>query len=351
LAIAAAVVAVIIVGGVLWQEYDYHVRTSGLSQRLAEEWSRIDIDAALHRHQNQVETDWQQEVLDVLILIRTKVLSALNKDQEWRRKEDWFDHWLETRRPEPDLRWAIQLVSWGHSLIDALENDSDPFSNLQGGDYLRALRVDGELEPYRVFIPDGLSSITRHPVVIGFHSREGNEDLYFHAFDGDKVKKAAQQHGFIFVGTTQGGLLGRCRKARSKQTVQRLIEKLRQERQIDQDNIFFLGHSRGCPAAVHCAVDHPNMARAIAIMAPSMSVKEFTPGPVFRETPFLIVTAEQDEHYRVNGMRIYDFIAAQSRTEVTYKEIPGEDHFFTRGVDHFKLFMQIFDFFARHRVS
>ena len=45
---------------------------------------------------------------------------------------------------------------------------------------------------------------------------------------------------------------------------------------------------------------------------------------------------------------MYDFIADQSDAEVRYLEVPDEDHFFTRGIDHYRLFKQIFDFFARH---
>lgn len=348
-ALVVLVVAGIFLANQAWKSHDYEVRTRPLLEALADNWNRIDVASARAQHESNAKADWQREALDVLSEIETRVLSALLQDEEWQRKQDWFDRWLETSRPEPDLQWAIALTEWAAVLIDGLDENVNPFPANRAGDHLRVFRVDGERHPYRVYVPEHLSPTEKHPVVIGFHSREGNEDLFFHAFDGSKLKQAAAEKGLIFVGTTQGGLLGRCVKDGSKKVVAGLIAELARQPDVDMDNVFFLGHSRGSAAAVHCALDDENSPKAIALMAPSTTPKEYSAGPVFQTTPFMVVTAALDEHYRINGRKMYEFVASQRGGEASYVEIPEEDHFFTRETDHFVLFRQIFDFFHQHR--
>lgn len=334
-------------------EYEHALaqEVSQLRAEISATWDEDAVNQAIQRHQRQIEQPWQQESLDVLELIKIRIASALTEDAEWQRVEAWYDYWLEIKRPQPELRWAIELAAWSQLIIEGLEAGQSPFIAHSSGDRLRAFRwPDGTVEAYRAYRPAHLDSGNKHPVVLGFHSREGTETLYFHVFDGEKLKRAADKHGFIFMGINQGGLLGRCVHDVSKRAVHETLRHLERLPDVDLANVFFLGHSRGSAAAMHCALEDMPSPRSIAIMAPSVVAEEFTP-PILQQMPFLVVTAEDDPHYRVNGEGIYNMLVASTDTEVEYLEIADEDHFFSRGYDHERLFDQVFSFFAKHRAN
>jgi len=341
-------------GKYLWQQYDLQLRIAPLYDQLSIELSESDLlDNDLPQSYSTNDALWKTEVLDTLKVITQKVKSVVNQDDEWGRKQDWNSYWLDKNHPEPDLLWAIELVKWGDVLIQSLESDINPFDNMRGqSDHLRVFRVKSELIPYRVYLPKGYNSDKRYPVVIGFHSRDGTEDLFFHAFNGNDLRKVLDQKQFIFVGTTQGGLLGRCGEPHSKLVVHSLVEKISSRNDIDVNNISYLGHSRGSPAAIHCAIDKADTPRSIILMAPSFNVeKEFGEISVLRNIPIYIVTGGKDPSYRDNGKAMYDLLLANKFRNIAYKEVQGEDHFFTREADHGELFTSIFMFLKEHEAN
>jgi predicted esterase len=120
---------------------------------------------------------------------------------------------------------------------------------------------------------------------------------------------------------------------------------------VDANNIFFLGHSRGSAAALHCAIDGPSVPKGIAILAPSVTIDEFKGIEVLRQTPLLIVTGGKDPHYRDNGRKLFQMLSTKGLLRVQYRDYQLEDHFFTRGTDQTALFEAIFSFFGANRES
>src|SRR5580765_5167093 len=66
------------------------------------------------------------------------------------------------------------------SLLDQMEAGTDPLAGKRG-DFRWAYRsdVDGEIQPYRVFIPRTYNREKKYPLVVALHGMGGDEDSYF----------------------------------------------------------------------------------------------------------------------------------------------------------------------------
>lgn len=120
--------------------------------------------------------------------------------------------------------------------------------------------------PYRIYVPENYDPETPTPLVVALHGYAGDQD-YFFRFARD-VPSKSEEHGFIFVapmGYNYGGWYGLGGPATrgedattadiirnghsvtelSEMDVMNVLEIVRDEYNVDPDNIFLMGHSMG----------------------------------------------------------------------------------------------------------
>ncbi len=121
--------------------------------------------------------------------------------------------------------------------VESLEAGHDPYQG-RTGEYWRTVESDPSPTPLRVYAPPAADGSPR-PLVIALHGAGGDENMFFHAYGNGRVKRLAEEHGFIVATPSTYAA------ARDPATVRRVIAELVDDYPIDRQRIYLLGHSLG----------------------------------------------------------------------------------------------------------
>ena len=278
---------------------------------------------------------------------------------------------------ERDLRLA-------DSLAQSLLAGTDPIAGRTG--HLRfAYRSDFDdtLQPFRVFVPEGLDPARPSPMVVALHGAGGDENIYMERYNVpltylEDVERAlaearryreksgggpppirpgyeilnlftwlGQERGYILVTPRGRGPMSGYRGP-AEMDVLDVIDLMIQLYAIRTDHVFLTGHSMGGGGTWRIGLRHPERFAAAAPVAGGGQVvaelqSQLTAAA--RSLPVLFVQGGRDETVPPERSRRGAELAQTVLEDFTYREYPLEDHFII-GVATLET---IFDFFDAAR--
>ncbi len=236
-----------------------------------------------------------------------------------------------------------QALVEGSEWLDALEAGRDPFAATRG-DFKKAYRskVDGTLQPYRVFVPSAYDGGRAFPLVVALHGMGGDENSYFSDFYGQGAfKREAEKHGYIVVCPKGRGRASMYRGP-AEQDVMDVLAEAKRAYKIDPDRIYLTGHSMGGYGTWSVAMSYPDL---FAALAPISGGGDTQGMKKIAHIPQLVVHGDNDKTVPVARSREMVAAAKALGAEVKYLEIPGGSH-----VDvAVPAFDDIFDWFDAHK--
>lgn len=238
---------------------------------------------------------------------------------------------LRTFNPATDFAAA-------EAVLAAVQAGNDPFAG-RTGDFRRAyvLESAAEIIPYRVYVPAAYDRSQAWPLVIALHGLGGTENGFFDNYNQD-FPRLAEQHGYIVasplgyrVDGSYGWGLGspppdpntRLVQQRSEEDVMQVLQRMREEYNIDPDRIYLTGHSMGAIGTWKIAAKYPEIWSAIGMFAGSGNPDTME---VMQHIPQYVVHGDADPTVNVRGSRV--MVARMRELEMVYEyhEIPGGDH-------------------------
>ena len=234
------------------------------------------------------------------------------------------------------------------SLLEDLKANRDPFA-ARSGDMRLAFRsaIDGELQPYRIFLPDAWQSRGNLPVVVALHGATGDENTYFDRYLEVKTgqntfKKLGQERGFLLASPNGRGPFGMY-AGNSERDVLEMLDRVEALFPTDRNAIFLTGHSMGGMGTWNLGFQHADRFAALAPVAgrppdSAVALLEKSPGkPVFFAVGLndVIVTPAKTHAWAE--------IARQRLKHFEFREYPKDDHF-SIGLSSMP---EIFEFFAK----
>jgi predicted esterase len=238
------------------------------------------------------------------------------------------------------------------SLLADLEADRDPFRS-RSGDLRLGFRsaIDGELQPFRIFLPDSWQSRSRIPLVVALHGATGDENTYFDRYlepgTGQNLfKKLGQEHGFLLTAPNGRGPFGMY-VGDSERDVLEVLDRVQALCPVDPRRVFLTGHSMGGMGSWNLGFRHPDRFAAIAPVAgrpPNALVELLEKSP---EKPVFFAVGLNDVIVLPAKTREWADIARQHLHHFEYREYPRDDHF---GIGLSSM-GDIFEFFARCLVT
>jgi predicted peptidase len=226
------------------------------------------------------------------------------------------------------------------------------------GDFKRhyVLESAGEIMPYRVYVPTGYDLSRPTPLIVALHGLGGTEDSFFAGYDG-LVPQLAEERGYLVaaplgyrVDGSYGWGLGnppadpttRTVQARSEEDVMEVLERMREQYNVDPDRVYLMGHSMGAIGTWRIAPKYPDLWAALGAFAGAGQ-----PATLDRlaGVPQFVVHGDEDPTVNVSGSR--EMVARMRELGVThqYVEVPGGGHSDVVAPN----LTAMFDFFDAHR--
>ena len=234
------------------------------------------------------------------------------------------------------------------SLLGDLEAKRDPFA-ARSGDMRLAFRsaIDGELQSYRIFLPDGWQSRGALPVVVALHGATGDENTYFDRYLEVKTgqntfKKLGQERGFLLAAPNGRGPFGMY-AGNSERDVLEMLDRVESLFPTDRAAIFLTGHSMGGMGTWNLGFRFADRFAALAPVAgrpPDSAVALLDKSP---EKPVFFAVGLNDVIVTPAKTHAWAEIARQHLKHFEYREYPKDDHF-SIGLSSMPA---IFEFFAR----
>jgi poly(3-hydroxybutyrate) depolymerase len=244
-------------------------------------------------------------------------------------------------------------LALGDELAMALLAKKDPLPT-RTGDLRLAYRsgVDGSLQPFRVYVPEGFDPSRKYPLIVALHGATGDEntymDRYLEAETGENLfKKLGQERGYILASPNGRGPWDGY-QGNSEQDVLDVIDRVVQLYPISPDRVFLTGHSMGGSGTWMIGFKHPQRFAALAPVASNfggrMSLTPVSPLKNAPEMAVLFSAGLKDTLAPPENCRKMAALAKQELKRFRYVEYP-DDHFLV-GVSSMKA---IFDFFDEVR--
>jgi predicted esterase len=210
------------------------------------------------------------------------------------------------------------------AILDALDAGRDPFA-ASHGDFRRAYRspVDGTLQPYRIFIPNGYDAAQPVPLVVALHGAGGDENDFFDDFPQAPLQPEVQRHGFILV-CPKGREPHSGYRGAAGQDVFDVLAEVRRQYRIDAGRIYLMGHSMGAYATWRLAMEHPDLFAALGPISGGGDPQNMAK---IRHIPQYIVHGANDQTVPVAQSRAMAEAARQAHVDVVYVEVPGAGHY------------------------
>jgi predicted esterase len=228
-------------------------------------------------------------------------------------------------------------------LAGALVRHQDPLLRRTGDMHLAYVSPeDGELLPFRIFVPSRYEPSDALPLVVALHGGGGDENGMLDGHGG-LMKKNAEQRGYVVVSPSGRGPFGGYR-GKSGQDVLDVLDLIERCYSVDQRRIYMTGHSMGGMGTINLGFDHP---RRFAALAASASFSMVLAPKLAKATymPLFMAHGDQDALVPVDGAReFYEEAKRLGMPHVTYVEKTGVDH-----TQIYQLVLDdIFDWFDTH---
>lgn len=167
-----------------------------------------------------------------------------------------------------------------------------------------SLKFGGVERTFRAFVPRGLKSGSRVPLVVALHGGLGSGDQFALA---SRFERLAQDEGFVVVfpdgiGATWngGGCCGQAARTNVDDVgfLAALIEQMEREAPVDPAKVFMTGHSNGAIMAFRFGCERGDLVKGIAPVAGSLEIPKCeakTP------TNLLAIHGDADQNHPING--------------------------------------------------
>ena len=230
--------------------------------------------------------------------------------------------------PEVDIN-PNQQIDRIEADLSKLAKGQNPFA-AERGEVERAYRAsDGQLVPYRVYVPKNYDGANAKPLVVMLHGALGDERYYFsELLDPAVIKGEAERRSYILAGVNGRGRFGGYTAA-GQEDVFEVITALKRDYKIDAARIYLTGHSMGGFGTWLVAASKPETFAAIA----PVSGGPPAPGDALaallqklKGTPALIVHGAQDGIAPAQLSRTMAAAAEKAGLRVSYVEVPDGDH-------------------------
>ncbi len=224
-------------------------------------------------------------------------------------------------------------------ILDAVSAGRDPFAGKQG-DFRRAYvsKVDGTLQPYRLFIPTSYDGSKPAPMVVALHGMGGDENSMFDSY-GKELTRDAQAHGFI-VAAPKGREPASMYRGSAEQDVLDVMAEVEREYKIDRSRVYLMGHSMGGYGTWSIAMDHPEL---FAALGPISGGGDASGMVKIKAVPQYVTHGDDDRTVNVSASRTMVEAGKKAGAPITYVEVPGGSHVSVAQ----PAFAPMFDFFAK----
>lgn len=228
-------------------------------------------------------------------------------------------------------------------ILDAVSAGRNPFAGKQG-DSRRAYlsKVDGTLQPYRLFIPSSYDGSKPAPMVVALHGMGGDENTMFDAY-GRELTRDAQAHGFI-VAAPKGRDPASMYRGSAEQDVLDVMAEVEREYKIDRSRVYLMGHSMGGYGTWSIAMDHPEL---FAALGPISGGGDASGMVKIAAIPQYVTHGDDDRTVNVSASRTMVEAGKKAGAPITYVEVPGGSHVSVAQ----PAFAPMFDFFAKQARS
>lgn len=241
---------------------------------------------------------------------------------------------------EKDLGLAEELAA-------ALLAGKNPLAS-RAGDLRLAYRsdVDGSLQPFRVFVPEGYTPAKKFPLIVALHGATGDENTYMDRYlapTGENLfRKLAQERGYILATPNGRGPFGGY-TGNAEKDVLDVLDRVQKVYSIHPREVFLTGHSMGAMGTWQLGFKHAAKFAALAPVAGfrNMEIVPFQNAP---HMPVLYSQGTKDVLATPEEARKVVELVRKQLADFTYKEYP-DDHLVI-GVTSMPA---IFDFFDVHR--
>lgn len=216
------------------------------------------------------------------------------------------------------------------TLVAAVKDGGHPIESARGDIFLAyRSNFDGQLVPYRVYLPTSYSASKKYPLVVLLHGAGGDETDFIEAYNG-LWPKLAEQKGYILASVTgRGPLGGYTKESGGEQDVLDVMELVKQRYSIDPKKVFLGGHSMGGGGTWRIGLAYPEkFAGLIPIAGTSAQLAPGLDGLMKKgiHIPIMIVCGGKDALVAVSGCRAVAEEARKLNAPVKYAEYPPADH-------------------------
>lgn len=232
-------------------------------------------------------------------------------------------------------------------LANALKENRNALEALRGDNRL-AYRssFDGQLVPYRIYVPSGYDKSKKYPLIMLLHGAGGDENNFLDRYEGT-WPKLAEQRGYIIVAANGRGPLGGYLKENgSEQDVMDVISLVEKSYNIDSSREYLAGHSMGGGGTWRLGFLYRNRFAALAPIAgtrPAAAIDAALASG--RKVPMIVVCGVKDALVPVAGCRQVADKLKSLGYDSKYLEYPEGDHL-SVALTSIK---DIFDWFDSHR--
>ncbi len=213
--------------------------------------------------------------------------------------------------------------------LQALLKGENPFAAERGEIERAYLASDGQLVPYRLYVPKNYDGKSPRPLVVMLHGFMGDEKSYFsNLYDEATIEGEAEKRGWIFAAPNGRGRYAGYGRPVALEDVVKVTEAVKRDYKIDATRTYLTGHSMGGGGVWQIASAKPELFAAIAPVAGG-GVPDAVRGRLLetvRSLPILIVHGAKDGIVPPQGSRDMFNAAQKSGLNVKYLEIPDADH-------------------------
>lgn len=222
----------------------------------------------------------------------------------------------------------------------------------------------GETLPYAVFVSSKVTKDKPAPLIVALRGAGGNPGVFMH----EPALKLAEEGGYIMVapmgysamanfgnpatgmgGFGRGGGAGGIDPSKaseySEQDVMNVLAIIRKEFNIDNHQIYLMGHSQGGAGALHIADKYSSIWAAVAGLSPGAPGFQLDANAKFKDVPVLIVVGDKDTF--IGSVQRLDERMKSLNIPHEYVVVPGKDH----GGIIMGGMPEVFKFFGQHTKS
>ncbi len=218
----------------------------------------------------------------------------------------------------------------------------DPMKSRKG-DMRLAYRspADGQLVPFRIFVPDNFDAAKNWPLVVALHGAGGDENAFMDGYQGT-FKKSAQKHGYLAVSVNGRGPYTMYAGNAGRDPLDAL-DRIEKVYPIDPKRVYLTGHSMGGFGTVQLGFNNPDRFAALAPIAGYGAATQLAKA---KEMPLIIAQGDKDALVPVATARKFHESAQQLG-------MPSEKYIEKAGVDHLVIpvfvMEDLFDWFDAHK--